>query len=40
MTSDEAAVTDGTPGAGSLPFDTNVAHQARMYDYILGRCFP
>ena len=23
-------------GARSLPFDTSVAHQARMYDYILG----
>jgi hypothetical protein len=21
---------------GSLPFDTSVAHQARMYDYLLG----
>jgi S-adenosyl methyltransferase len=27
----------GTPGkARSLPFDTSVAHQARMYDYVLG----
>ena len=23
--------------ARSLPFDTSVAHQARMYDYVLGR---
>jgi hypothetical protein len=23
-------------GARSLPFDTSVAHQARMYDYVLG----
>jgi hypothetical protein len=37
MTSDEAAVTDGTAGnTGPLPFDTSVAHQARMYDYALG----
>jgi hypothetical protein len=27
----------GTSGNGkSLPFDTTVAHQARMYDYFLG----
>jgi hypothetical protein len=34
VTSDETAA----PGskAGSLPFDTSVAHQARMYDYMLG----
>jgi hypothetical protein len=32
MTSDGAAA--GT--AGTLPFDTSVAHQARMYDYVLG----
>jgi hypothetical protein len=39
MTSDEAAA----PGSGStagttgpLPFDTSVAHQARIYDYLLG----
>jgi hypothetical protein len=41
MTSDQAAAggddTDGTDGkTGSLPFDTSVAHQARMYDYLLG----
>jgi hypothetical protein len=36
MTSDgSAAPTDGGT-AGSLPFDTSVAHQARMYDYVLG----
>jgi S-adenosyl methyltransferase len=30
----------GTPGkARSLPFDTSVAHQARMYDYVLGGDF-
>jgi SAM-dependent methyltransferase len=28
--------TDGSGGARSLPFDTSVAHQARMYDYVLG----
>jgi len=39
MTNDEAV----TPGSGSstgktgpLPFDTSVAHQARVYDYMLG----
>ena len=38
MTTDEtAAPNDGTAGkAGPLAFDTSVAHQARMYDYILG----
>jgi len=37
MTSDEAAAPDGTAGkTRSLPFDTSVAHQARMYDYVLG----
>jgi hypothetical protein len=38
MTTDEtAAPGDGTAGkAGPLAFDTSVAHQARMYDYILG----
>jgi hypothetical protein len=25
--------------SGSLPFDPSVAHQARMYDYLLGGCF-
>jgi SAM-dependent methyltransferase len=34
MTSDDTAA----PGSetGPLPFDTSVAHQARMYDYMLG----
>jgi hypothetical protein len=31
MTTDEAA-----SGAGPLPFDTSKAHQARIYDYLLG----
>jgi hypothetical protein len=35
MTSEDAAARgDGQPGP--LPFDTSVAHQARMYDYMLG----
>jgi hypothetical protein len=37
MTSDEARATDGDPGSAGPPeFDTSVAHQARMYDYLLG----
>ena len=39
MTSDgSAAPEDGgaTGNAGQLPFNTSVAHQARMYDYVLG----
>jgi trans-aconitate methyltransferase len=38
MTTDEtAAPNDSTPSkSGPLAFDTSVAHQARMYDYILG----
>ena len=39
MTSDEAAASaqSGTAsGFGPLPFDTSTAHQARMYDYLLG----
>jgi len=38
MTSDEAPERGGgTAGrAGLLSFDTSVAHQARMYDYLLG----
>ena len=32
MTSDGGAAGKG----GTLPFDTSVAHQARMYDYVLG----
>jgi hypothetical protein len=42
MSSDNTAATrgDATAGkAGSLPFDTSVAHQARMYDYLLGGYF-
>jgi S-adenosyl methyltransferase len=37
MTSDEARAPDGGTGSGGPPgFDTSVAHQARMYDYLLG----
>jgi S-adenosyl methyltransferase len=38
MTSDEAAAPgSGTAGkTGPLPFDTSKAHQARIYDYLLG----
>jgi S-adenosyl methyltransferase len=39
MTGDEKAAPAGKGGArgtGSLTFDTSVAHQARMYDYVLG----
>jgi S-adenosyl methyltransferase len=39
VTSDEAAAPaqGGTAsGFGPLPFDTSKAHQARMYDYLLG----
>jgi hypothetical protein len=40
MTSDEAAAPaedDGAAGrAGMLPFDVTVAHQARVYSYVLG----
>jgi hypothetical protein len=39
VTSDEAAAPaqGGTvSGLGPLPFDTSRAHQARMYDYLLG----
>ena len=35
MTTDEAAAP-GNGRPGSLPFDTSKAHQARMYDYVLG----
>jgi hypothetical protein len=35
MTSDEAAGA-GKATRGSLPFDVSKAHQARMYDYLLG----
>jgi len=34
MTTDEAVGT-----AVPLPFDTSKAHQARMYDYLLGGYF-
>jgi hypothetical protein len=37
MTSDEAAAPGGTAGKAKPPaFDTSVAHQARVYDYLLG----
>jgi S-adenosyl methyltransferase len=35
MTSNEASAQGGGK-AGPLPFDTSVAHQARIYDYLLG----
>jgi hypothetical protein len=41
MTSDVASAPgDGIPeGTGPLPFDTSKAHQARIYDHLLGGCF-
>jgi hypothetical protein len=39
MTSGDASAPGGdvtTGRAGSLPFDTSTAHQARIYDYLLG----
>jgi hypothetical protein len=38
MTSEDtrAAGAASAGGAGALPFDSTVAHQARMYDYVLG----
>jgi hypothetical protein len=40
MTSDNTAAAGGGAGkTGTLPFDVSVAHQARMYDYLLGGCF-
>ena len=36
MTSDEASVVDSGSTTGSPTFDTSVANQARMYDYLLG----
>jgi hypothetical protein len=42
MTGDGAAApSDDTTAeeAGSLPFAIRVAHQARMYDYLLGGYF-
>jgi hypothetical protein len=38
MTTDETAAP-GAGKAGALPFDTSMAHHARMYDYLLGGCF-
>jgi hypothetical protein len=41
MTSDEATAPAGggtACEADSLPFDVTVAHQARIYDYLLGGC--
>jgi SAM-dependent methyltransferase len=35
MTRDDKAAPGGGK-AGALPFDTTVAHQARIYDYLLG----
>jgi hypothetical protein len=35
MTTGETAAQGGNP-VGPLPFDTSKAHQARMYDYVLG----
>jgi hypothetical protein len=39
MTTDEPAAPSGgtVSKAKPLPFDTSVANQARMYDYLLGR---
>jgi len=41
MTSSEmsAPPQGAADGVGPLPFDTSVAHQARMYDYLLGGYF-
>jgi hypothetical protein len=38
MTTDQppAQSGPGASGGGSLPFDTSVAHQARIYNYLLG----
>jgi SAM-dependent methyltransferase len=37
VTSEDAAAPGSTAGkTGPLPFDISVAHQARMYDYMLG----
>jgi hypothetical protein len=37
MTADEAPPADGGTGRARPPgFDISVAHQARMYDYLLG----
>ena len=41
MTSDEATVPgEDTPAQSKRPpFDTTVANQARVYNYLLGGCF-
>jgi hypothetical protein len=36
MTGDHAVAPGKADTADKLPFDTSVAHQARMYDYVLG----
>ena len=36
MSSDEAVASRGGGQSGPPAFDTSVAHQARMYDYLLG----
>src|ERR1700743_1950786 len=38
MTSEDTGAQGSGAGSktGPLPFDTSVAHQARMYDYMLG----
>ena len=36
MTGDDVGASDGGHTAEKAPFDTSVAHQARMYDYVLG----
>src|ERR1700685_2107245 len=36
MTGDNAVAPGNADTADKLPFDTSVAHQARMYDYLLG----
>jgi S-adenosyl methyltransferase len=36
MTGDNAVAPGNADTADKLPFDTGVAHQARMYDYVLG----
>jgi trans-aconitate methyltransferase len=36
MTGDDAQTLGAGDLAGKMPFDTSVAHQARMYDYVLG----
>src|ERR1700678_4189556 len=36
MTGDDGVAPGGGHTAEKAPFDTSVAHQARMYDYVLG----